>query len=149
MGYICINLFIKINNENILKDTISVDLDDKIYEMRNKILSSLFDKNEYNYVNLTNITTRVYKDYGLLFFDKGLLPDIIDNYILSKFTIEDRTFDFLVEPCNKENKSLGNNIIKQNNSTSGIYNPNKRFNPEYEEKQEGYIYREEDFPPLS
>ena len=40
-------------------------------------------------MNITNITEKIYKDYGLLFFDKGLLPETLDNYTLNKFTIED------------------------------------------------------------
>lgn len=150
MSYISINLFIKVNNENILKETISVDINSKIHELKKQILTLLFDKNvNYNSVNLTNITSRVYKDYGLLFFDKGLLPDTLDNFTLSKFTIEDRTFDFLVEPSNKINNVSENNF-KQNNRSKGIYNPNKRFNPQYEEKNEQveFVFNEEDFPPL-
>lgn len=149
MGSININLYMKINNENILKDTISFNIDNKICELREKILHLFFNEKEYNYVNITNITEKIYKDYGLLFFDKGLLPETLDNYTLNKFTIEDRTFDFLVEPCSKNNKFEVNKIV-QNNRSKGIYNPNRRFNPQYEEKteQKEFVFNEEDFPPL-
>lgn len=149
MSYISINLYVNENNQNNLKDTISVDLNITILELRNKILSILFDKVKYNYVKLTNITEKVYKDYGLLFFEKGLLAETLDNYNLNKFTIEKRTFDFLAEPCNKE-IIVKNVKYRQSGDSRNIYNPNKRFNPGYEEKieQKEFVFNEEDFPPL-
>ena len=149
MGLIYFNLYLNENNENTLKTTINIDLDEKIYDLRQKILNLLFKETNYNYVKLNNITNRVYKDYGLLFFDKGLLPDTVDNFTVGKFTIEERTFDFLVEGCNKEEtfKSNINNNISSGRG-KGVYNPNKRFNPQYEEKVEKYVYNEDDFPSL-
>ena len=149
MGLIYFNLYVNENNENTLKTTINIDLDEKIYDLRQKILNLLFKETNYNYVKLNNITNRVYKDYGLLFFDKGLLPDTVDNFTVGKFTIEERTFDFLVEGCNKEetiNSTTNNNI--NSGKGKGVYNPNKRFNPQYEEKVDKYVYNEDDFPPL-
>ena len=148
MSIIYLNLYINENSENIFKEKIEINIKDKICELREKILNKYFDNNIYNYVNLTNITSRVYKDYGMLFFDKGLLPDIVNNYTIDKFTTEDRTFDFLIEPCKKIINKI--KITNRVSAKKSFYDPNRRFNNDYvEEKQEGFVFREEDFPPLS
>jgi hypothetical protein len=80
------NINNKTNNENnnktniLLKDY-NFDLKVKIIDIKNIILKELFN-NEYNSLDLENINERVYKDFGKLFFDKGLLPSTIDNYKL-------------------------------------------------------------------
>ena len=98
------NINNKTNNENnnktkiLLKDY-NFDLKIKIIDIKNIILKELFN-NEYNSLDLENINDRVYKDFGKLFFDKGLLPITIDNYKLGDFTNGDRIFEFIVYPKN-------------------------------------------------
>ena len=136
-----INIHIKNNNEIQLKNTLTIDLSQSILELKNIILKDYFN-NTHNYLNLTNITERVYKDYGLLFFDKGRIPDSLDNYLLNKMTIQNRTFDFLVEPVNKEIK------LPKINQPSKI-NFFKKYNQEDKnEINKEFEYVEEDFPPL-
>lgn len=151
MNCINFNLYVKENNKNILKKNLELNLEFTIDEIRNKILKELFDEKSYNSVILNNITERIYKDYGLLFFDKGILLNTFDHFKLEKFSIPDRTFDFLVEPCNKnkdkEIKYNNKNVYNRKES----YDPNKRFNINYEEKdepQKNFVFHEEDFPPL-
>jgi hypothetical protein len=136
-----INIHIKNNNEIQLKNTLTIDLSKSILELKNMILKDYFN-NTFNYLNLTNITERVYKDYGLLFFDKCRIPDSLDNYLLNKMTTPNRTFDFLVEPVNKEIK------LPNMNQPSKI-NFFKKYNQEDKnEINKDYEYVEEDFPPL-
>jgi hypothetical protein len=134
------------NNEHVFDKDYTFNLNDKIIDIKNKILKDSF-KNNYNYLEMDNITDKVYKDYGKLFFDKGLLPITINNYKLCEFTNSNRVFSFLVKASNlniKEeeldqkikkikykNDSFIKKMIKENNKNNG-----------------GYVYDEDDFPPL-
>jgi hypothetical protein len=121
--------------EPIENKTFIFNLNEKIADIKNKILDNIFD-NKFNYLDLENITERVYKDYGKLFFEKGVLPTTIDNYKLSEFTLSDRIFSFVVYPRNIEVKKQE---IK------------KTFITKYAQEnigKGGFILRDEDFPPL-
>jgi len=125
------------NNEQIEDNEYIFNLNDKIIDIKNKILKNTF-KNKYNDLVITNITEKVYKDYGKLFFDKGLIPSTIDNYTLSQFTNENRIFSFLVK---------GNNIkkiIHKNNEKDSFI---KKIIKEDRQKSEFKLY-DDDFPPL-
>jgi hypothetical protein len=86
---------------------------EKIIDIKNKILKDIFDLNGFNYLDFENISEKVYKDYGKLFFDKGILPRTIDNYSLQDFTVESRDFSFLCIPTNicEKPKLIRNNYI--------------------------------------
>jgi hypothetical protein len=131
------------------KELYTFNLNEKIIDIKNKILINTF-KNEFNYIDFENITERVYKDYGKLFFDNGLLPVTIDNYKLSEFTNENRTFLFIAIPKNIE---VVSKIIKNNKSPIlKKYNQQKNQNSEkYNDKKENknnFIFNIDDFPPL-
>lgn len=124
------------NSENILLKDYIFNLNMKIIEIKNIILKELFN-NQYNGLDLENITFKVYKDFGKLFFDKGLLPNTIDNYKLGDFTNGDRTFDFIVFPKNV--------ILQKKDNDSELL---KRIIKEERNKKEFCIYDDE-FPPLT
>jgi len=131
-------IYIKKDNEECLVETLQQDLNVKLIDFKNQLLKKYFPEN--NYLEITNINERVYKDYGLLFFELGLLPSTNDNYLLSKFTIPNRTFSFLIHGINEEKK-----VFKQPTRI----NFNKYSNQKNEVPQQvGYVYKEEDFPPL-
>ena len=134
-----INIYILKKNEEILAETINQDLNVKIIDFKNQLLSKYFPEN--NYLEINNITERVYKDYGMLFFDKGILPEINDNYLLNKFTIPDRTFSFLIHGKNVEKKI--NNQVQNKKFMS--FNKYKQKDPN---EPEPFVFKEEDFPPL-
>ena len=94
--------------------------------------------NEFNYVDLENITDKVYKDFGKLVFNKGILPLTVDNYKLSEFTVGNRTFHFLAIP------KINNNNL-QNRKISGVL---KKVIKEQEKLENLFVYDEDDFPPL-
>jgi len=119
-----------------------IPLNTKIIDIRNLILLDLNEDNKFNYLDLYNITERVYKDFGKLFFDKGLVPSIIDNYILEQLTDEGRTFLFLAEPIFKEIEVKSPN----NSPTNGILK--KIIKDEQKKISNGFYYDEDDFPPL-
>ena len=54
-------------NENILLETIEQNLSIKMIEFKNNLLKKYFPEN--NFLEIYNNTERIYKDYGLLFFD--------------------------------------------------------------------------------
>lgn len=121
--------------EQIESKTFIFNLNEKIIDIKNKILNDIFE-NKFNYLDLENITEKVYKDYGKLFFEKGVLPTTIDNYKLAEFTISDRIFSFVVYPKNIEIKKPE---IK------------KSFITKYSQEnigKGGFIFNEDDFPPL-
>lgn len=135
-----INIYILKKNQESLVETIDQQLDIKIIDLKNNLLSKYFPEN--NYLEINNITERVYKDYGMLFFDKGILPDINDNYLLNKFTIPDRTFSFLIN-----GKTIDKTKNKQNNSSYKPINFNK-YKQKDPNEPEPFVFKEEDFPPL-
>ena len=94
------------------------NLDITIIEIKKKILNDIY-QDKFNYLDLENITERVYKDFGKLFFDLGLIPPIFDKYKLSAITNGDRVFSFIVKPKNvevivkkKEESGFLKNMIK-------------------------------------
>ena len=154
MNSVEFKIYKKENETNTYLKTYVFELNKKIIDIKNTILNDFF-KGQYNYIELSNITERVYKDYGLLFFDKGLIPPINDNYTLEKFTIPNRTFSFVAETMNKELSS--NNKRKLTNDTDN-YSGNNRSNNysnKYSNKYNstsvnantGFLIKEEDFPP--
>jgi hypothetical protein len=125
------------------------NMNEKIIDIKNKILKDIFNSsdilrekipNEFNYLDFENITEKIYKDYGKLFFDKGLLPRTIDNYRIKDFTIDNREFSFLCIPNIIENpKLIRNNFHKK------IRKENTYKAPQKENK---FVFNEDDFPPL-
>lgn len=83
-------------------------LETRMIDVRDEIMWKLYDsckereEHDMNYLEIENISPKLYKDFGKLFFDLGLLPKTIDNYPLSKFTNEERTYQFRVERVRKE-----------------------------------------------
>jgi len=139
-------VFILENTEKKLFKEYVFELDKKIIDVKNIILEDLklnntatnTNTNEFNYVDLENITDKVYKDFGKLVFNKGILPLTVDNYKLSEFTVGNRTFHFLAIP------KINNNNL-QNRKISGVL---KKVIKEQEKLENLFVYDEDDFPPL-
>jgi hypothetical protein len=95
------------------------NINEKIIDIKKRILRESFN-NEYNQLEMVNITDRVYKDYGKLFFDIGLLPSSIHNYKLAEFTNEGRVFSFLTKGVNevikKEDIKKEVKLVKKDNN---------------------------------
>lgn len=130
----------KINTENqkVLDNSYSFNLNEKIIDIKNKILKNTF-KNEYNYLDLENITSRTYKDYGKLFFDIGVLPSTIDNYKLVEFTNEGREFLFIGLPKNiliEKKVNNGNGVIK------------RLIKEDRKQSSNEFVYYDDEFPSL-
>jgi hypothetical protein len=125
------------NNESIEDREYIFDLTDKIIDIKNKILKESF-KNNYNKLDMNNITDKIYKDYGKLFFDKGFLPLTIDNYKLSEFTNENRTFSFIVKGSNIQ---FEKKIKKDSDFIKKLIKENRK-------KDNEFTVYDEDFPPL-
>ena len=138
------------NNEKLFSFLVT----EKIIDIKNKILdyynnNNNNNNNKYNYIELENITSKIYKDYGKLFFDKGILPSSNDNYKLENFTIIDnnRIYNFVAILQNIEKK------IKKENEQKNYEQKNyeQKYEKKYEQKnniKETFIFKEEDFPPL-
>jgi hypothetical protein len=134
------------SDKNLFKEYV-FKLDKKIIDVKNSILEDLksksntmnLSKDNYNYIDLDNITEKIYKDFGKLFFSNGVLPIIFDNYKLSEFTIENRTFQFLAIP------KLNNVNNKQFSKPSGVL---KKVIHEQNNKKNEFVFDNNDFPPL-
>jgi len=134
------------SDKNLFKEYV-FKLDKKIIDVKNSILEDLksksntmnLSKDNYNYIDLDNITEKIYKDFGKLFFSNGVLPIIFDNYKLSEFTIENRTFHFLAIP------KVNNINNKQFSKPSGVL---KKVIHEQNNKKNEFVFDNNDFPPL-
>ena len=115
---------------------------EKIIDIKNKILKDNFHTTEFNYLDFENISQKVYKDYGKLFFDKGLLPRTIDNYSLQDFTVEGREFSFLCIPTSvcEKSKLIDTNFRKKEKKEEIYKTPQKNENK--------FVFSEDEFPPL-
>ena len=137
---------IETNKEHIFFKEYVIQLDEKIINIKNMILNDLNqnDSTNFNKLEMNNITERIYKDFGKLFFDKGLVPDTIDNYKLVQLTNGNRTFSF-----NVNGKNIINNIVEKKKNESTIL---KRIIKEDREKRQKdnneFYYDIDDFPPL-
>ncbi len=138
-------IYIKDNNENsFIRDYIFF-MHQKIIDIKKTILNDIF-KNEYNDILMDNITERVYKDFGKLYFEKGILPKTINNYKLSEITNENRTFSFIISPQNIVIDTDANINIKKTNENSIL---KKLINDEKKNNNNDLCLDDFDaFPPL-
>ncbi len=88
-------------------ETYEFPFDIRIYDLRMEIMWRLypgdrFDHENVYYLEMEYIGSKVHKDFGKLFFDKGKLPKTNDSFPLSKFTSEERTYEFVVYRVNKK-----------------------------------------------
>ena len=133
-------VILKIYKNKESYDEYIFNLNEKLIDIKKKILDKTFE-NKFNYLDLENITEKIYKDYGKLFFDLGKLPRTIDNYKLEQFTNDDRTFSFIGLPCNYEIKEVKKNI-KNDFFT-------KKMKEERMKRDKNiFYYNDNDFPPL-
>ena len=134
------------NKENIFFNDFFIKLDEKIINIKNMILNELNqnDSTNFNKLEMNNITERIYKDFGKLFFYKGIVPDTIDNYKLVQLTNGNRTFSFTVT-----GKNIINNIVEKKKNESTVL---KRIIKEDRERRQkdnkDFCYYDDDFPPL-
>lgn len=147
-----INIIFKSNNDNNSNNEIlfTFPKTDKIKNIKTKILeyyNNIHNSNnieQYNYIDLENITTKIHKDYGKLFFDKGILPSSNDNYKLEDFSIIDnnRIYTFIAIL-----KKIEKKIEKENEQKNYQQKNYEQKNYNILKKDE-FIFKEEDFPPL-
>ncbi len=86
----------------------SFPLEMMIYDMKDDIMWKMYCGDRALqlegkfYLEIENITGRVYKDFGKLFFDKGLLPKTIDNFPIKKMSSANREYIFMVYKVDRE-----------------------------------------------
>jgi len=151
MTSIHIDIYKKVNDQQVYLKSYTYPLHKTILELKKEILHDFF-KNQFDNIQFMNITPKIYKDYGLMFFDKGLIPSINDNYTFDKFTLPNRTFQFLVEPVNVD-VHTGSRKRENNNygMKKGVYKHprNEIENNHYAPRPpQVYEFNEDDFPPL-
>jgi len=130
----------KNNEQEFYKDYI-LTLNLKISEIKKQIANDI-SNGENDYVHLENITERIYKDFGKLFFEKGQLPITLDNYKLEQFTNGNRTFSFIATIG-----VLPKTIIKKANIENSTLK--KLIQEERKNKTDEFIFYNDEFPPLS
>ena len=144
MNFVTFDIYKLENNQKVFLKKYNYSLDKTILELKNEIIKDFY-QNQFNYINFMNITEKVYKDYGLLFFDKGLISAINDNYPLNKFSIPNRVFSFLIEPIQLETKKRELNNENKPKFKSRRY---ELKNSNYHSNDKNYVFNEDDFPPL-
>lgn len=134
------------DKEHIFFKEYLIHLDEKIINIKNMILNDLneSDSSNFNKLEMNNITERIYKDFGKLFFDKGTVSDTIDNYKLLQLTNGNRTFSFTIN-----GKNIINNVVQKKNDEPYVL---KRIIKEDRERRQkenkDFCYDVDDFPPL-
>jgi hypothetical protein len=133
----------EIHTETTLPKKYELNKNDKIIDLKNKILNDLF-QNQYTNIDLYNVNERVYKDFGKLFFDKGLLPSTINKYPIESFTSENRTFIFKAVANNDTdlNKQITYKISEEPQNKKFKYNHSKKVDFNID------INNVNEFPPL-
>jgi hypothetical protein len=119
-------------------------LDLNIGNIKEKIAIDLSD-GKNNYVNLENITERIYKDFGKLFFERGVIPGTVDNYKLEQFTNEGRTFSFIAELSKAPQKQI---IKNKNHSQNSTIKKLIQEDRKLKDQDSGFVFYDDDFPPL-
>jgi hypothetical protein len=151
MTSINIDIYKNVNDQQVYLKSYNYPLHKTLLELKKEILQDFFN-NQYNYIQLMNITPKIYKDYGLMFFDKGLIPTINDNYTFDKFTLPDRTFQFLVEPTDlASHTKIRKREVSNIGMKKGVYKHprNEMENNQYAPRPpQVYEFNEDDFPPL-
>ena len=140
---IIFKIYVYNDKKNLIEDKdYTLNLNEKIIDIKNKILLESFN-NKFNHLDMENITDKVYKDYGKLFFNKGLLPYTIDNYKLHEFTYGGRIFSFIAIGSNI------NKVIKEppKEKSLSILNLKNIFMVNNNSKN-GFSLNENDFPAL-
>lgn len=125
-------------------------------EVRRRIAEEVFQIPN-GYVELTNNSPRIYKDYGKFFFDYGIIPSTFDYYLLSDITIGGRTFIFHASLENipsiglKREMSFDSSVGLSSSTSTGLYHDRfKNKKPKKENSEsESFVYNEDDFPSLS
>jgi len=118
-------------------------LNENISDIKRTIALELSD-GKNNYITLENITERIYKDFGKLFFEKSVIPMTVDNYKLEQFTNEGREFSFIAEISDNQPKKIIKNTAQNSTIKKLIEEDRKLKNPD-----SGYVFFDDDFPPLS
>jgi len=129
------------NKDNIFYKDYTLTLDLRISEIKKQIANDI-SNGENEYVHLENITERIYKDFGKLFFEKGQLPITLDNYKLEQFTNGNRTYSFIATIG-----VLPKSIIKKPNIESSTLK--KLIHEERKKKTDEFVLYTDEFPPLS
>jgi hypothetical protein len=110
------------------------ELNIKIIDIKNIIYNDLKNDKKieetFNTINLSNITDRIYKDFGKLSFNLGLIPNTIDNYKLFEFTNDKRVYSFIAIPFITVIKTINKvsgvlkKVIMNENKNDFCYDPN-------------------------
>lgn len=92
-------------NDQIISESIeriSFDLSMRVIDMRDEMMWKMYNSTEEReshdqyYLEIENISSNLVKEFGKLFFNKGLLPKTMDNYPLSRITSAGSSFIFAV-----------------------------------------------------
>jgi hypothetical protein len=83
-------------------ERMSFDISMRVIDMRDEIMWKMYNSTEERaehdqyYLEIENISPNLVKEFGKLFFNKGLLPKTLDNYPLTRITNNGAKFIFVV-----------------------------------------------------
>ena len=142
------------SDENVYKEYL-FDLTEKIINIKMKILNDLRNDDklineQINNIDLNNKTERVYKDFGKISLNNGIIPFTMDNYKLSEVTNGNRTFIFVViQKVTEfiklnEDKPTTTDILHKFTKRNNYQIPKQKI----KEIKQDFVYNENDFPSL-
>jgi hypothetical protein len=126
----------KVNNKENKEFNFSIS-EDKIKDIRERLCDEYDEKDKF--CKIECILEYPIRKFGILTLNPGVLGDIYDEEKLERFNIGGKTIDIKVEFEEKKvemRKKIKNNVSKSR------FRYNKKENKEF-------VYKEDDFPPLS
>jgi len=138
-----VKIILHLNDTEVILD---IDEDIRFIDLKKFILKKYVnitdDKKECKYIDLENINEKITKNFGKMYFEKGILPRVFDNFNISKFMDNNEEINFkIIEVYDYD---INNIIDKPINKIMKAYvPPSKR-----KEVPKDFNYFEEDFPPL-
>ncbi len=171
MGEITIRFYKKEDGENKLFTIKSYTMLYRIIDIKKEIIQDFFDKKK-DYLDIVNISPRVFKDFGKVHMSLGDVPRTFDFYSLSDISNPDRTFEFLVVPVSLDTvehiqehsnekfvvpEPAYNNYHSYDNYSGNrdnrrpvgrIYTNSRYKQEEQQQQKKEYSYNDSDFPSL-
>lgn len=125
------------------ENTFEFDLDKSLREVREEILRTL--NIGLDEADLSNETPKVYRNFGRMVMNTGRLPRSYDSRLLKEFLVDGQ--DILVATVEVDEEYI--KMMKELENRPPVKRVvRKEAIPVKPRQEQGFVYSEDDFPPL-